>query len=142
MDPRSVRAPNSFSEVTESEAGVEATKELKLDAKSTPRVDVFPGNETVIQVTQVQQAVNPANALNSRYPNSTDAKGHRPFAVIDASLKFPDLKATLEELLKVMFLFIRRISHCSETSMPGKKECPANSSLHDVKSSIYATDEF
>ena len=48
------------------EADVEATKELKLDAESTPYVDVFPGNETVIQVTQVQQAVNPADALKSQ----------------------------------------------------------------------------
>ncbi|KAJ9672739.1 hypothetical protein PVL29_026093 [Vitis rotundifolia] len=128
MDPRLVRAPNSvFSEVKESKAGVEATKELKLDAESTPHVDVFPSNETVIQVTQVQQAMNPADTLKSQYPNSTDAKGHRPFDVIDASLKLPDLKATIEELLKVMILFISRfptaqrypcVFHAREERMP------------------------
>lgn len=33
-------------------------------------------------------------------PNSTDAKGLRPFDVIDVSPKLPDLRTTLEELLK------------------------------------------
>ncbi|KAL6341503.1 hypothetical protein AAG906_032623 [Vitis piasezkii] len=90
-------------------------------------------------------------------PNSTDAKGHRPFDVIDVSPKLPDLKATLEELLKNDdFVYQQdfqistsmspprasRLSDIHVSSMPEKKEYPVDPSLPDIKNSIYATDEF
>ncbi|CBI16373.3 unnamed protein product, partial [Vitis vinifera] len=73
-------------------------------------------------------------------PNSTDAQGHRPFDVIDVSPKLPDLKATLEELLKNDDFVYQQDFQISTVSL--KSKYPVDPSLPDIKNSIYATDEF
>lgn len=49
------------------EADVCSTTELKLDAESRSCIDVFPGNETVIQMTQVRETVSPADEPKSQH---------------------------------------------------------------------------
>lgn len=73
-------------------------------------------------------------------PNSTDAKGHRPFDVIDVSPKLPDLKATLEELLKNDDSVYQQDFQISTVSLksnsPSLSSSPDNCSLSGVSESM------
>lgn len=82
-----------------------ASKKSSLSVATTLCVHhaVSSGSVNVVDVAKLL-------LLADADPNSTNAKGHRPFDVIDVSPKLPDLKATFEELLKMMILFISRIS--------------------------------
>ena len=72
--------PDEMFQETEAEADVGATKELKLDAESRAYVDVFPGNQAVVQMTQVQQAVVcPADEPKSQHLELE----YMPFQLID-----------------------------------------------------------
>ena len=72
--------------------------------------------------------------------NSMDAKGYRPFDVINVSPKLPDLKAALEELLKNDDSVYQQDFHNSTVSLksnsPPLSSSPDNCSLSGVSESM------
>ncbi|RVW32798.1 Zinc finger CCCH domain-containing protein 30 [Vitis vinifera] len=156
-----VESENSFSSLLEFAANNDVEgfqKSIELNGSAIDRVGLWyvhrkadvnrscgPDKSTALHCAVSGGTVNAVDVaklllLAGADPNSTDAQGHRPFDVIDVSPKLPDLKATLEELLKnddFVYQQDFQISTVSlKSSSPSLSSSPDNCSLSGVSESM------